>query len=368
MVGPNIIAEYQAELGRRVLARRQPPAFDPLPVSPWQAMSLLQKAVRRGRTDLALQAAATLLLNWPDRLWRRCGYIAFEDVGVANLDVVGVVTAALGGKRVRAGLGGEWSVASLIVELMASSPKCRASDDMLMSTERHPSLAEARRLQPELSLPELRRIVLSPAPLLERALALRFICGTDRQPSSYVAARRGEPALAFDLLDELGTPPTMVEVAREGFRKTGVVLAPFVGLLMEDGQPERHATQDDPLPPEALVGSLPCWALDMFVREGRQALTRFLVGESETAEWVRTHVPRDERINFVGNILFFAEGGRMRSRLRWPTGDELLRQAGIESHGPHCPDANEALDLLRSDIPELNRIRSQVMEVAGYDR
>jgi hypothetical protein len=69
-------------------------------------MSALQKAIRRGREDLALRAAATLLLDEPTRFWRRCGVIAFEDVGLASVDTLGIVTAALGGKRMRAALGG----------------------------------------------------------------------------------------------------------------------------------------------------------------------------------------------------------------------------------------------------------------------
>ena len=45
----------------------------PIACSPWVAMSLMQKAIRRGREDLALRAAATLLRDSPERLWRRCG-------------------------------------------------------------------------------------------------------------------------------------------------------------------------------------------------------------------------------------------------------------------------------------------------------
>ena len=70
------------------ICQDQPPICDPLKVSPWIAMSLLQKAIRRGEERLALRAAATLLHVSPERLWRRCGCIAFEDIGVADLDTV----------------------------------------------------------------------------------------------------------------------------------------------------------------------------------------------------------------------------------------------------------------------------------------
>jgi hypothetical protein len=93
-------------------------------ISPWVAMSLMQKAIRRGRKHLALRAAATLLRGSPERLWRRLGGIAFEDIGVGELQIVALVTAALAGKRFRSELGGEWTVASLLISRMSGATKC----------------------------------------------------------------------------------------------------------------------------------------------------------------------------------------------------------------------------------------------------
>jgi hypothetical protein len=97
----------------------QIPACDPLKVSPWIAMSLLHKALRRGRKDLALRAAATLLIGEPDKLWRRLGFIAFEDVGVGDFNTVALVTAAMAGKRFRSELGQEWTVGSVLISRMS---------------------------------------------------------------------------------------------------------------------------------------------------------------------------------------------------------------------------------------------------------
>ena len=82
----------------------------------------MQKAIRRGREDLALGAAATLLGDAPEKLWRRIGCVAYENVGLANLDAVGLATVALAGKKVRAELGGEWAVASCVVSERTMSP------------------------------------------------------------------------------------------------------------------------------------------------------------------------------------------------------------------------------------------------------
>src|SRR5271165_43496 len=113
--GPENLQLIRHDLQRAVARRGEPPIPRPLDVSPWLAMSILQKAIRRGREDLALGAAATLLGDAPEKLWRRIGCIAYEDVGVASFEAVGLATAALAGKQNRAALGGAWAVASCVV-------------------------------------------------------------------------------------------------------------------------------------------------------------------------------------------------------------------------------------------------------------
>jgi replication-associated recombination protein RarA len=101
MNGPVILNNAREQLADEIFSYREPKP-EPLKISPWLAMSLLQKAIRRSESELAQYAAATLLLIAPDRLWRRCGAAAFEEIGVADLHTVSLVTAALAGKRYRA--------------------------------------------------------------------------------------------------------------------------------------------------------------------------------------------------------------------------------------------------------------------------
>jgi hypothetical protein len=109
------------------IADFQAPSCDPVTVSPWVAMSLLQKAIRRGRGNLAFRAAATLLRDAPEKLWRRLACIAFEDIGLGDVDTVAQVTAGMTGKKFRASPGGEWATASFLVSKMADASKCRAN-------------------------------------------------------------------------------------------------------------------------------------------------------------------------------------------------------------------------------------------------
>lgn len=107
MNGPEILHLIRHDLQGAVARQGNPPTFRPMNASPWVAMSAMQKAIRRGHEDLALSAAATLLRGAPDKLWRRIGCIAYEDIGVASLEAVGLTTVALAGKRHRSALGGD---------------------------------------------------------------------------------------------------------------------------------------------------------------------------------------------------------------------------------------------------------------------
>ena len=353
---PDILSIARQQL-LEAISDFQTPTYDPLNVSPWLAMALLQKAIRRGHEHLALRAAATLLRVSPERLWRRCGCIAFEDVGVADLDTVAVVTSALSGKRYRENLGGEWRVASFIVSRMVHSPKCRGADDLLLTAEYHPAYERARLDFASKTTAELIGIATSSVTLPIRALAMWYGLGTDRRPSSRLRARRGDPTAMFDALCEAGIPHTLVEVARGGFRKVGEVLCPFVALLHPLKQSGGTTIENDQLPSETLIGELPSWSLDLYSREGRAALHAFLQGDSETARWVRAHVPAARRVNFLGTVVFRVEGQLCLQRLRWPTGDELRRQVDFECHGRYCSDATEVLDLMGGNIPVLNGVR-----------
>jgi MgsA AAA+ ATPase C terminal len=357
--GSEILHLIRHDLQRAVAERGEPPTSQPMDASPWVAMSAMQKAIRRGREDLALSAAATLLRDAPDKLWRRIGCIAFEDVGLASLEAVGLATVALAGKRHRAALGGECAVASCVVAELSKAPKCRAADDLLMASELHPAYAEARAELPYLTTCDLMTVVTGQGSVHERALALWYALGTDRDRSS-LAPRRGDPQAVFEQLCEAGWPHTIVEIAREGFRRTRTVLCPLIALLA--CEPRQIAqTEDDDLPAEDVIGDVPGWALDIYTREGRTAFARLLETDAPAARWIRRNVRQARRVSFLGHIVFRVEGGLVADRMRWPLAEELCRQVDVECTGPGCPDATEILELMRDDIPRLNKVRAAVM-------
>lgn len=353
---------FYPDQAREILATKaalNPRPVNPLVASDWVAMSLLQKGIRRGRQELAIRAAATLIQSAPDRFWRRCAGTAFEDIGVADLETVSLVMAALTGKRFRAKIGGEWAVARFIVLAMCQAQKCRSADDLLMVVERHPQYELARSNLFNLRDAELLMLATGHESLGHRAIAAWYAAGTYWRTTRHLQPRRGVPAALFEALEGPGRSRIMVDLAREGYRKGAGMLAPFVAMLSPT-QESVAGTQDDLFPPETMIGPVPGWAFDLYSREGRTGVEQFLNGGSATARWIRNNMPSASRPQFLGGVLFRVEGGLVRNRIQWGVANELRRVMDVECHGRRCPDATAVLDILRSDIPLLNGVRSRV--------
>ena len=243
---------------------------------------------------------------------------------------------------------------------MAKAKKCRAADDLLFASETHPSFTQVRMEFARVPTQDLQGVMTGTAPLIERAVALRYLLGTDRRSSKQLLPRRGESQAVFDGLIRSGVSPYLISVAREAYRKTGEPLAPVVALLSREPGWDTGAIVDDVMLPEVMIGSVPGCAYDMFTREGRATFSRFLGTDATTAKWVCAHVAPAKRVDMLGKLVFFVEGDQMRHRLRWPIGDELRRQAGVECLG--CPDAIEPLKLMLADLPLMNALRLRIVQ------
>ena len=168
-----------------------------------------------------------------------------------------------------------------------------------MVCELHPAHAEARGELPLLTTRELIAIATGQGAVEKRALALWYALGTDRRPSSLIS-RPGEPRLVFDCLCEAGWPHSVVEIAREGFRRAGDMLCPLVALLSYERR-EPNRLQSDDLPREMMIGGVPGWAMDVHTRQGKAAFARFLETNSPSARWVRANIRPVRRVPFFGH-------------------------------------------------------------------
>ena len=90
MIFSEALSAYLIDGLSEVLAKADEPTPPvPLAADRYVALSALQKSIRRGHEDLALRSAMNLMIGGPHAIWRRLGIIAFEDIGVGNIDLVG---------------------------------------------------------------------------------------------------------------------------------------------------------------------------------------------------------------------------------------------------------------------------------------
>ena len=165
------------------------------------------------------------------------------------------------------------------------------------------------------------------------------------------------------MLDELGTPLTVLELAREGYRVSREPLWLLMALLAVE--PEGfgcEAEGDDEMPPHTMTGPVPGWAVDSFTREGKLAISRFLHGTSPYTRWLQAHVERSKQRTVTARSLFHVEGGLLRKRCRSALTDDLRATNERECLGLPSALAGDALRLLRDDLPRLDAIRAEIME------
>ncbi len=367
MVFTAALYEYLAE-GLADAVRQHEPKhpIQPLPIDRYVAMSALQKAVRRGRTDLALRSAATLLETSPRALWRRLGVIAFEDVGVADIDVVGWTVIAMGDASLRRKLGGDWRVAAALKCKMCETSMDRSADDLVMPVEGADWLDEDRLAIADLPLDERIRIAADEKTSLERAgLAAWLAIGTDKIAGKNLPEVSGCRDSYFDGLIEAGVPGTVVEISRLGLKRTGCILAAFTPLLYRARGTTAHPVKDDDLPEEALISEVPGWVYDIHTRTGLSAFSRYLRQSTRMRVFLDENAIGDApRHRIVGSLVFRMESGLGVRRLQWPEAMRLKRQADLMRDGLPNAHIDEGLSILRDEIDLLNQCRAETLGVS----
>ncbi len=327
----------------------------PVPLSPWQAASLLQKAIRRGDVERTQQAVWSLLSTDPVRMWRRLGVIAFEDIGLANLPLVGQVLVALRGKTLRRSLGGEMRVAIGIATDLALSPKNRSADDLLCVLNSHPDIPHVARKFAGMSAQRLLYAVSGDLSVTEASVAARKFAINCNSSPSYVPT---------ELLNSLGVGPSVEWLAQEGGKRTRTML-PLLVALLSRANGLKQENPDDEFPEEIEIAGQPGWALDMFTREGKAAIRRLMAGSSEVARFARDTFPYAGRAQLLGEAVFRVESGLLRNRQDGPLGQTLRSQMERECLGIDLGHAEKLLPLMKAAIPELNDCRRVILGRVG---
>jgi hypothetical protein len=362
MVFAEALTEYLADGLSEALAKAEKLTRpDPLPTDRYVALSALQKAIRRGEEDLALTAAMNLMIGGPQAIWRRLAIIAFEDIGVANIDVVGWATVVIGDRELRARLGGEWKVMEFLVRALCRSAKNRATDELTYLIEHSPALADVRDELPGLSLRwRIAAATDTRSCISVRALATWFSIGTDRITSSALAPVPGCLENTFGALRDAGCPGTAVEIGRMGLKRTGCILAAMLPSLYWLRGTGEYSVEDDLILPETKIGPVPSWVFDMHTRSGLAAFGLYRRRSARMRAYLTEHAdPSANLTRLIGYLVFAIESGLLRKRMIWPEGVRLRMAADLVQPGLPPEVVPDAFAILRDEIDLLNRCRAE---------
>ncbi len=147
---------------------------------PWIANSLMQKAIRRGDTEIAQRAALSFHALCGSAIWRRLLIIAVEDIGIGSPETVIETVETCTNRALRKANGGNIHVIFHLARRLAEAVKDRSADHLIITAAEHPRLEAARRRMGSLT-PGGRLELLSDLelPLPVRATAAWFTSGLE---------------------------------------------------------------------------------------------------------------------------------------------------------------------------------------------
>jgi replication-associated recombination protein RarA len=117
------------------------PSIQPMAADPWVVSSLLQKSIRRGEIEIAQRAALTFCKFKGAAIWRRLMVIAFEDIGIGDIDSLTTTVSVGSDSAWRKQQGSDVALAVQLAGTLAMAPKDRSAD-YLSEAKDHPVLAD----------------------------------------------------------------------------------------------------------------------------------------------------------------------------------------------------------------------------------
>jgi hypothetical protein len=329
----------------------------------WIARSVMQKAIRRGEIDLAGRAALTLWRMDRSALWQRLLLIAYEDVGVGDLNSV-LVTTTMMSARNRGKLGTDHEVAMAVARMLAATVKDRSAEGLICAAINHTGLADFRRFLATLTIPHVLGMVKNTSlSLMERAAAAWNASGIDSWPNRRVGP--GDLKALLATYQSLGIDESVLEalaVAIRRVRQPMFVIFPLLVMATGDRQ-----VLDTPLPPMPMIGDVPLCALDKFTRLGRDAITAWSASSPPLMTMLNDLLPHRLWSKALGYGVFYTEGGVVAPKLVWRDSASIERlgiEADFLSIGFPADAITDFLALVEEELPQLNAVRTELMQAS----
>jgi hypothetical protein len=356
---PEDLFQFVLEQLADEIAGGDTPLLHPLATDSFIARSVLQKAIRRGMTDLALRAAVTLVASDSRVLWRRLLVTALEDLGVGEVDLLVRIVAASRDRAWRSRVGGDWPVIANLIKLACAGTRCQAANDLWNIAKNDPDLDTFKSSLCDAELGDLLVMMADgDRPISHRGVAVLIALGEDAGPAAptHITPDAGAIFAAFAGLAGCGH---VTAAYSEAFRQSRLALAPLGLILMTASQLQSIANRDDPMPNITWANDIPRFARDQYTRTGKAAIRAYCRASDAWAMFARKwDLPPSVWNAAAGELLFRTEGALVTNRRAWELGLALYDRSILI--GCFMPQAAvpEGMALILRQLPLIDQLRS----------
>ncbi len=332
---------------------------------PWQASSLLQKAIRRGEYDIALQAAYRFHALRGNAIWRRLLIIAVEDIGIASIDAIIFAALACDAKW-RGGSGKSLSVIASVVRCLTDAPKERSTDYLICAARKHSAFEPLRCRVGSSSLDE--RIAMAAnlqLPLVLRGIAAWYSSGIEVRAELRVGT--GNLLGLLDSFAKAGVPRDVLEITALACRKTRdpiCIMLPVLWMEVFMSTPLfTPYIENKKLPVCEYANGMPLYCFDKHTRIGKQAITHFSIKNAEVSDFFNHYIPDFKIRDAVAMAAFYVDAVPISRQLVWD-GCEVLERLGTESDFEPCGAplhvVSKFIKVVQKNLGHLNDLRREL--------
>lgn len=297
--------EEHAEKSASHAAQFEPLGFELSAERKWIAVSHIQKAIRRGRGDIATAWARAL---WDaDRSYClfRMGVVAAEEIAGANPALARAFLSTEIKKAWFEERGG-FAPFAYFIEQFAASPKDRTSCD-IASTASLGHLEGIADKTGKLDFGALRAIATDlDKPTPARITALWLLAGTKKSPRADLGERHGS---LMDFLGACGTicpePDTLFNI--DASLRLNKEPNPLALSICRAAQTESSLSTNLTIPTSSFGMGLPC-AVDAHTREGRAAIEALLNESADARSIAEPLRAKADKSKLLGSLFFRLEG------------------------------------------------------------
>ena len=267
----------------------------------WVVSSALQKAIRRGLSEVAAKYAVALWNDNASYLVRRLTVIALEDIGGANLDLCVLVASLVSNVRWLRKNGG-YKIIAGVVTLLAQSAKNRAACDITCVVEYDPEfLKKKESLSSGISKTELFSIMRGSDNMFMCQLVLEILCGEGVSREQGVS----DAQVLREFYEDYEVPGYLQFIMKKGklCRADRLHIGLLVNWLFNNNKFSLKKYSGADL--SRMLNGVPEAAYDQHTRTGKRALAYF----SKAVLGIKSEMARlNQNLGFLGSAVFNTEG------------------------------------------------------------